>query len=155
MWGFKKEKIIPFSLALAYFRWHWGVQNTGYDIEINTIFINFFRKSHHHTNSSIEENTFQTVKSIYSAISTFAFFEITWWRHKMETFSALLDLCEGNSPVTGGSPSQKPETRSFDVFVDLRLNKRLTKQSIHRWYGTPSRPSWRHYNDFSAPRLRC
>ena len=26
---------------------------------------------------------------------------ISWWRHKMETFSALLALCAGNSPVTG------------------------------------------------------
>ena len=24
-----------------------------------------------------------------------------WWRHQMETFSALLALCAGNSPVTG------------------------------------------------------
>ena len=37
-------------------------------------------------------------------------------------------LC-GNSPVTGEFPSQRPVTRSFDVFFDLRLNKRLSKQS--------------------------
>ena len=46
----------------------------------------------------------------------------------METFSALLAICAGNSPVTGDFPAQKPVTRSFDVF-DLRLNKRLSKQS--------------------------
>ena len=34
----------------------------------------------------------------------------------METFSALLALCEGNSPVTGEFPSQRPVTRSFDAF---------------------------------------
>ena len=39
----------------------------------------------------------------------------------METFSALLALCAGNSPVTGEFPSQRPVTRSFDVFFDLRL----------------------------------
>ena len=38
----------------------------------------------------------------------------------MEVFSALLNLCAGNSPVTGEFPSQKPVTRSFDVFFDLR-----------------------------------
>ena len=38
-------------------------------------------------------------------------------------FSVLLALCEGNSPVTGEFPSQRPVTRSFDVFFDLRLNK--------------------------------
>ena len=47
----------------------------------------------------------------------------------METFSGLLALCAENSPVTGEFPSQKPVTRSFDVFFDLRLNKRLSKQS--------------------------
>ena len=44
----------------------------------------------------------------------------------MEIFSTLLALCEGNSPVAGEFPSQRPVTRSFDVFFDLRLNKRLT-----------------------------
>ena len=43
------------------------------------------------------------------------------WRHQMETFSASLALCEGNPPVTGGFPSQRPVTRSFDVFFDVRL----------------------------------
>ena len=28
----------------------------------------------------------------------------TWWRHRMETFSALLALCAGYSPVTGEFP---------------------------------------------------
>ena len=51
----------------------------------------------------------------------------TWWRHQMETFSALLAICAGNSPVPGESPSQRPVTRSFDVYFDLRLNKRLSK----------------------------
>ena len=50
----------------------------------------------------------------------------TWWRYQMETFYRV---CERNSPVIGGSPSQKPVARSFDVFFDLRLNKRLSKQS--------------------------
>ena len=51
-----------------------------------------------------------------------------WWRHRMETYSALLDLCGGNSPVTGEFPSQRSVTRSFDVFSDLGLNKHLSKQ---------------------------
>ena len=32
-------------------------------------------------------------------------------------------------------------------FFDLRLNKRLSKQSWRWWFETPSRPSWRHCND--------
>ena len=47
----------------------------------------------------------------------------------METFSALMALCAGNSSVTGEFPSQTPVTRSLDIFFDLRLNKRLGKQS--------------------------
>ena len=65
---------------------------------------------------------------------------------KMETFSALLAIYAGNSPVTGEFPAQKPVTQSFDVFFGLRLNKRLSKQSWSRWFETPSRPLWRHCN---------
>ena len=68
-----------------------------------------------------------------------------WWRHQTETFSALLALCAGNSRVPGEFPSQRPVGRSLDVFFDLRLNKRLGKQSWGWWFETPSR-SWRHCN---------
>ena len=70
------------------------------------------------------------------------------WRHQMETFSALLALWAGNSPVTGEFASQRPVTRSFDVFCDLCPNKRLVKQSWGWWFETPSRSLWRHYNVF-------
>ena len=69
-----------------------------------------------------------------------------WWRHQIETFSALLTICAGNSPVTGEFPTQRPVTRSFDVFIDLRLNKRLSKQCWGWWFETLSRPLWRHHN---------
>ena len=68
----------------------------------------------------------------------------TRWRHQMETFSALLALCAGNSPASGEFPSQRPVARSFDFFFDLRLNKRLSKQSWGWWFETPSRLLWRH-----------
>ena len=67
-----------------------------------------------------------------------------WWRHQMKTFSALLALCEGNPPVTGGFPSQRPVTRSFDVFFHLHMDKRLNKQSRRRWFETASSSLWRH-----------
>ena len=47
----------------------------------------------------------------------------------METIYVLLAICAGNSPVAGEFHAQRPVTRSFDVFFDLRLNKRLSKQS--------------------------
>ena len=65
----------------------------------------------------------------------------------METFSALQAICAGNSPVPGEFPAQRPVTRSFDVFFDLRLNKRLSKQSWGWWFETLSRPLWRQRND--------
>ena len=37
----------------------------------------------------------------------------------METFSALLALCAGKSPVTGEFPAQRPVTLSLDVLFDL------------------------------------
>ena len=64
----------------------------------------------------------------------------------METLSALLAICAGNSPVPGEFPVQRPVTRSFDVFFDLHPNKRLSKQSWGRWFETPSRPLWRQCN---------
>ena len=70
----------------------------------------------------------------------------SWRPHQMETFSGLLALCVGNSPVTGEFPSQRPEMRSFDVFFDLCLNKRLSKQSWGWWFETQPRSLWHHHN---------
>ena len=64
----------------------------------------------------------------------------------METFSALQALYAGNSPGTGEFPAQRPVTRSFDVFFDLRSNKRLTKQWWGWWFETQSSSLWRHCN---------
>ena len=77
------------------------------------------------------------------------YLESAWLRHQMETFSALLAICAGNSPVPGELPAQRPVTRSFDVFCDPRLNNRLSKQSLGWWFETLSRPLWRHRNGFS------
>ena len=72
-----------------------------------------------------------------------------WWRHQMEKKSALLALCARNSPVTGEFPSQRPVTQSFDVFFDLRLNKRFSKQSWGWWFDMPSRSLWCHCNEIN------
>ena len=69
-----------------------------------------------------------------------------WWRHQMETFSALLTVCAGNSPVTGEFPAQRPVPRSLDVFFDLRLMIRLSKQWWGGWFEALSCPLWRHCN---------
>ena len=61
-------------------------------------------------------------------------FRCSWWRHQMETFSALLALCEGKPPVTAGFPSQRHVTRIFDEQTD--------DETIE----TPWRSWWRHCN---------
>ena len=70
----------------------------------------------------------------------------TWWRHQMETFSALLAICAGNSPGTGEFPAQRPVVRSFDVFFDLRPNKQLSKQWWGWWFEAPPWSLRRHRN---------
>ena len=87
----------------------------------------------------------------------------------METFSAWLAICAVNSPVPGDFPIQRPMTRSFYVFFDLRPNyvffdlrpnKQLSKHWWGWWFETPSRPLWRHCNDIflnsdGQPRRWC
>ena len=79
----------------------------------------------------------------------------TWWRHQMETFSALLVTSAGNSSTPGEFPAQRPVMRSFDVFFDLRLNKRLSKLSWGWWFETLSRPLWRHCNEIHRYVILC
>ena len=75
---------------------------------------------------------------------------LPWWRHQMETCSALLTICAGNSPVLCEFPAQRPVMWSFGVFFDLRLNKRLSKQSWGWWFETLPRPFWRHSNVYDT-----
>ena len=63
-----------------------------------------------------------------------------------DIFRVTGHLC-GEFTGPGELPTQRPVTRSFDVFFDLRLNKRLSKQSWGWWFETPSRPITRHRND--------
>ena len=76
---------------------------------------------------------------------------LSWRRHQMETFSALLANCAGNSPVTCEFPTQRPVTRSFDIYFD----KRLSKQPWGWWFETPSRSLWLHRNVCLSCCIRC
>ena len=60
-------------------------------------------------------------------------------------FRVIGPLCrEFTGP--GEFPAQKPVTWSFDVYFDLRLNKRLCKQSWGWWFETLLCPLWHHSN---------
>ena len=67
----------------------------------------------------------------------------------METFSALLACCAGNSPVTGEFLAQRHVTRSFDVFFVLRLNRQLSKQWRRWWFEMLPRSLCRHCNELT------
>ena len=53
-------------------------------------------------------------------------------------FSALAPICAENPSVIGWFSSQRPVTWSCEVFIDLHLNKRLSKRLRRRWFETPS-----------------
>ena len=58
------------------------------------------------------------------------------------------EFTAGNSPIPGEFLTQRPVTRSFEVSFDLRLIKRLSKQSWAWWFETLSRTLWRHCNGY-------
>ena len=61
-------------------------------------------------------------------------------------FRVTAPLC-GEFTGPGEFPTQRPVTRSFDVFFDLRLNKRFSKQPWGWWFETLSWSLWRHRNE--------
>ena len=63
-------------------------------------------------------------------------------------------LC-GEFTGPGEFPTQRPVTRSFDVFFDLRLNKRLSKQPWGWWFEAPSWSLWRQCNVKPALQGTC
>ena len=109
--------------------------------------INWIGSSHHQQSTPVS-NILHVFSGVYNVV--FHSLSLSKRRTRMSLFvcvwiSAILALCEGNPPVTGGFPSQRSVTRSFNVFVfDLRLNKRLSKQWKRRWFETPSSSLWRH-----------
>ena len=70
--------------------------------------------------------------------------KLSWnsrWHHQMETFSALLGLCAGNSQVTGEFPSQRPVTQG--CFFDLRPYRNQISLCTTRL----------HYSELALPQL--
>ena len=62
------------------------------------------------TLSSGRMRTLQTMTSFYQL-------RISLWRHQMEAISALLALCEGNPPATGGFPFTKASDAELWCFL--------------------------------------
>ena len=62
---------------------------------------------------------------------------ISWWRHQMETFSALLAICAGNSPVPVNSP-HKGQWRGALMFT-------LICARIYSWVNNSEAGEMRRY----------
>ena len=73
-------------------------------------------------------------------------FRVALWRHQIEPFFRVTGPLCGKITGPGEFPAQRPVTRSFDVFFDLRPNKRLSKQSWGWWFETPPWSLWRQCN---------
>ena len=76
---------------------------------------------------------------------------VSYWTHWVRTHFHMMTSSNGNifrvtGHLCGEFPAQRPVTRSFDVFFDLLLNKRLRKQSWGWWFETLSLSLWRHCN---------
>ena len=97
------------------------------------------------TRSDYHFNVSYTHTVVYSSL---IFFLMT--SSNGNIFRVTSPLC-GEFTGPGEFPKQKPVTRSFDVFFDLRLNKRFSKQSWGWWFETLSWSLWRHCNVQRSP----
>ena len=97
-----------------------------------------------HTETHIYWNWTHTVQSMFLSM-------IMMTSSNENIFRVTGPLC-GEFTGPGEFPAQRRVTRSFDVFFDLRLNKRLSKQPWGWWFETPSWSLWCHCNVF---KLTC
>ena len=88
-----------------------------------------------------ERNAVTSLTHFAKIIGTYAYNTMT--SSNGNIFRVTGPLC-GEFTGPGEFPTQRPVARSFDVFFDLRLNKRLSKQSWGWWL---RRPLWRHRNE--------
>ena len=98
----------------------------------------------------------KATKSMFSVVSAFLTSNSSCPGYKgqgpwssPQSHSSLLALCSRNSLVTGQFTS-RPVTQSFDVFFDLPLNKRLSKQSWGWWFEMPSCSLWHHCSEWNT-----
>ena len=73
--------------------------------------------------------------------------DVIKWKHFPRYWSFVRGIHQW--VVTGEFSTQRPVTRSFDVFFDLRQNKPLSKQSKRWWFPTPSHSLWRHCDEYT------
>ena len=153
-WSIKKEnsRIIFHYNAFQIVFWEMSVillkslcVNTN-SIDLNIIPNGARRRNDKWTKNAVIDQVPRTVPIAIQNTSVAWIMLCSWWRHQMETFSALLALCVGNSPVTGEFPHKGQWRGALMFSLICHLNKRLSKQSYGWWFEMPSRSLWRHCN---------
>ena len=115
---------------------NWFVIN---DTELNKKIMKSFPKcmfsfKEKHLNSSWEEQLVGQGVIIWIKNTAVLFVihdDVIKWKH----FPRYWPFVRG---IPGEFPAQRPVMQRFDVFFDLRLNKRLNKQSLGWWFETLS-----------------
>ena len=109
--------ILPYSSRLLHRQWQWYACLSGSEVTMAYVKSAIWSSGNNIFVTSVVVRPLFSRMTEYdlNSLVTHITRDKTWWRHQMETFSALLALCVGNSPVTGEFPAQKPVTRSFDV----------------------------------------
>ena len=128
----RDDELISHQFPVPYIHCGWRWHSTCRCQTINECITGYYHIATE-TNDRISHSTSidyvrHAILQVALAISDCELF--SWWRHQMETFSALLAICAGKSPVTGEFRAQRPVTRIIDVSFHLRLNKRLSKQIV-------------------------
>ena len=136
-----------FTAPRSRVQWPARIGNTPLPVEESTKFLGLWWDSHLSFKKHIRAlKTWVQGPQSHPSGRTLEVGRFSWWRYQMETFSALLALCAGNSLVSGEFPAQRPVTRSINVFFDLSLNKRSSKHWWGWWFETQSCSLWRHCN---------
>ena len=128
-------------------RWDREVGNPLVSVLIDRFGISFSKRRYCHFDKIFITGCTDSCQiTTFGAGSDQSFVKIMMTSSNGNIFRVTGHLCrEFTGP--GEFPAQRPVTRSFDVFFDLRLNKRLIKQSWGWRFETLSRPLWRHCND--------
>ena len=71
--------------------------------------------------------------------------DVIKWKHFFRVTGLLCREFTGHRWIP--PHAQRPVTRGLDAFFDIRINKRLSKQSWGWWSEKPSRSLWRQCND--------
>ena len=135
-WRYTKTR----ELLCCYYCRHWRLRRLSYNDKIQCC---RWRPVRHRDSSLVSERAILINKRHWLLIWDHQHHDsVIKWKH----FPRYWPFVRGiHRP--GDFPSQRTVTRRFNVFFDLRLNKRLSKQSKHRWFETLSRSLWRHCND--------